>query len=56
MVKIELKLDGLDELVRLIEDAQNQVETLMETIREIDSQRLSLQAKVNRPEAVTPDR
>lgn len=51
--KITLEMDGIDEIKRLVQQAQEQANDLMRTVDQINMCKVTLQAKINQPTAGT---
>lgn len=47
--KVELEIEGLNELTELLTKADEQTRALRDTVTEIDFARLKLQSKINQP-------
>lgn len=47
--RIEIEIEGIDELKSLIREAEEQSASLLRTVEKIDTARIALQAKLNQP-------
>lgn len=51
--RIEVEIEGIDELKALLVKATKQADELRETVERINVARLTIQAKINQPTAAT---
>jgi len=47
--RIEIEIEGINELKSLIREAEEQSALLLRTVEKIDAARIALQAKLNQP-------
>lgn len=52
-LRVELEIDGLDELESLLGTMEQQAADLRKTVDQINAVRFSIQAKINQPTAAT---
>lgn len=51
--RIEVEIEGIDELKALLVKTTKQADELRETVEQINAARLTIQAKINQPTAAT---